>query len=196
MTILPAHELPLIEPYAQAGARVLEAGDKRNSSGLYRAWYESRGCAYTCVDINGRNGAVALDFRRPFDLGRFDIATNFGVSEHCSRQRPFWANFHNALEVGGVHVGTLPKPQHWLHHGWSYWHPTEEFFAAWTAANGYQCVWLADCGPGDPAKRMWGYVLRKVSDQPHEWPAEFDRLFWRNPNWDIPADDAVHYGAA
>lgn len=191
--IIPAHEWPLLEPYAK-GVSILEFGDKRNPSGLYRTQYVENKCSYTCVDINGRNGALGLDVRRPFDVGRFDLVTNFGFSEHVSKQAPFWANAHKALRVGGHHVGTLPKPNHWLHHGWSYWHPHEAFYQAWADVNGYEVVTLVDCGPGDPAKRMWGYVLKKVADLPHAW--HFDSLFWRNPNWEIPADEAVFYGAA
>ena len=194
--IIPAHELPLIAPYATQGARVLEHGNKKNPSGIYRDWYESRGCAYKSIDINGRDGAIAQDVRQPFDFGQFDVVTNFGFSEHVSVQAPFWQNAYNALAVGGVFVGTLPKPNHWLHHGWSYWHPSEAFYREWAVANHLEVVTLHDCGPGDPAKRMWGYVLRKTADAPHVWGASFDALFWRNPNWDIPTDDTVHYGAA
>lgn len=194
--IIPAHELPLLEPYAVDGVRVLEFGNKKNPSGLYRTWYEAAGCRYVSVDINARDGAIGLDVRKPFDLGRFGLVTNFGFSEHVSVQQPFWANAHHALAVGGYHVGTLPKPHHWLHHGWSYWHPQEAFFHAWAEANGYAVQILRDCGPGDPAKRMWGYVLKRQTDAPHVWRPEFDALFWKNPNWDIPKDDTVHYGAA
>jgi len=194
--IIPAHELPLIDPYANDGVRVLEFGNKKNPEGIYRDWYTGRGCTYVSVDINGRDGALKADVRKPFNFGRFGLVTNFGFSEHVSVQRPFWLNAHNALAVGGVHVGTLPKPNHWLHHRWSYWHPMAEFFTAWAQANDYEVVDVHDCGPGDPTKRMWGYVLRKLSDGQHVWLAEFDRLFWKNPTWEIPRDETVHYGAA
>jgi len=196
VNIIPGHELPLVDPYVSSGVRVLEFGDKRNPNGLYRTWYESRGAVYTCTDINGRNGAIAQDVRLPFDFGQFDLVTNFGFSEHVSVQAPFWQNAYNATAVGGVFVGTLPKPNHWLHHGWSYWHPSDAFYREWAVANHLEVVTLHDCGPGDPAKRMWGYVLRKTVDAPHVWKDAFNALFWRNPNWDIPTDDTVHYGDA
>jgi len=196
VNIIPGHELPLVDPYVSSGVRVLEFGDKRNPNGLYRTWYESRGAVYTCTDINGRNGAIAQDVRLPFDFGQFDLVTNFGFSEHVSVQAPFWQNAYNATAVGGVFVGTLPKPNHWLHHGWSYWHPSDAFYREWAVANHLEVVTLHDCGPGDPAKRMWGYVLRKTVDAPHVWKDAFNALFWRNPNWDIPTDDTGHYGDA
>lgn len=196
MNIIPAHELPLVEPYVYQGVRVLEFGDKRNPSGLYRDWYESRGCEYTCVDINGRNGAIGLDVREPFDLGQFDVVTNWGFSEHVSVQRPFWENAYTVTAVEGVMVGTTPKPHNWPHHAWSYWHPSETFFYEWAEANGLEVEQLVDCGPGDPIKRMVGYVLRRTTDEPHVWKPDFDQMFWRNPNFQIPKDKKVHYGAA
>jgi len=194
MTEIPAHELPLLEPYIHLGVRVLEFGDKRNPSGLYRDWYEARGATYQCVDINGRNGAFALDVRKRFNLGAFDVVTNWGFSEHVSVQRPFWDNAYYALEVGGVFVGTTPKPEHWQHHAWSYWHPTREFFELWARLNAMEVLVLKDCGPGPRDKRMYGYVMRKSRAGEHIWPSD-TTLFWRNPNWEIPADDKVFYGA-
>ena len=193
MSIIPAHELPFIEPYALDGCSILEFGDKRNPSGLYKDWYELRGCEYISVDINGRNGAIKQDVRHKFDFGIYDVVTNWGFSEHVSVQEPYWENAHRACAVGGVMVGTLPKPNHWPHHGWSYWHPMEEFYWAWAEANGYSILQLEDCGPGDPIKRMWGFAMQKERDGAHQW--SFDKLFWRNPNWEIPADDVVHYGS-
>lgn len=196
MSIIPAHELPFLEPFVAEGVRVLEFGDKRNPSGLYRDWYVEQGCVYTSVDINNRNGAIGLDVRQPFDLGEFDVVTNWGFSEHVSVQKPFWENAYNSMGEGGVFVGTTPKPDHWLNHAWSFWHPKEEFFLAWAEANGMEILMLDDCGPGDPAKRMWGYAIQRWDDAPHVWLPEFDGLFWRNPNWRIPKDGHVDYGAA
>ncbi len=194
--IIPAHELPLIEAYATHGARVLEHGNKKNPSGIYRDWYESRGCTYTSLDINGRNGAIKQDVRLPFDLGQFDVVTNFGFSEHVSVQAPFWQNAYNATAVNGLMVGTLPKPHHWPHHGWSYWHPMEEFYREWADLNGMEILTLEDCGPGDPIKRMWGFVMRRLTKAEHVWQPRLGSRFWKNPNWQIPADDTVYYGAA
>lgn len=194
MTEIPAHELPLMEEFIVPGVQVLEFGDKRNPTGLYRDWYLARGARYVSVDINGRNGAVPLDVRHPFNLGTFDVVTNWGFSEHVSRQAPFWANAHAALNVGGVFVGTTPQPGHWRNHGWSFWHPAPEFFEAWALGNGMEVLRIEDCGPGDPAKRMWGYVLRKVADVAHAWDARLDDLFWRNPNWPFPPGEHVDYG--
>lgn len=196
MTDIPAHELPVLEPYVSHGTRVLEFGDKRNPSGLYRTWYESRGAVYLSTDINGRNGAIKQDVRLPFDFGKFDLVTNFGFSEHVSVQAPFWANCYNATEVGGVMVGTTPQPNHWLHHGWSYWHPSETFFREWAEANQLDILQLEQCGPGDKQKKMWGYALKRTSDAAHVWLPAFDGMFWRNPNWVIPKDATVYYGAA
>ena len=192
-SIIPAHEFPLVDPYVKSGVSVLEFGDKRNPSGIYRDWYLSRGASYVSVDINGRHGAHALDVRQPFDLGTFDVVTNFGFSEHVSVQRPYWENAYNALAVGGVFVGTTPQPGHWLMHGWSYWHPMKEFFPAWAQANGMEILSVEDVGPGHPEKRMWGYAIKKIAAVQHSWG--FDHLIWRNPNWEIPKDNTVFFGS-
>jgi hypothetical protein len=193
VTDIPAHELPLMAPHAIAGARVLEFGDKRNPSGVYRTWYEARGCEYVCVDINGRHGAHPIDVRKAFSLGQFDLVTNWGFSEHVSVQRPFWDNAHHHIRPGGHLVGTTPKPHEWLNHGWSYWHPMREFFEAWAEANRMQIVSLEECGPPHRGlASMWGFVLRRTTDAGHVWRPEFDGLFWRNTAWEIPVNGTVH----
>lgn len=195
MTDIPAHELPLIDPHAVPGAQVLEFGDKRNPSGLYREWYTARGCDYQCIDINGRHGAHAIDVRAPFDLGQFDVVTNFGFSEHVSEQAPFWRNHYAATKVGGVMVGTTPLPGEWVNHAWSYWHPSREFYEAWAHLNALEVVTLITCGPPHRGlQSMIGYVLRRTLDRPHRWSDGLDRMLWRNRANEIPRDGKVLYG--
>ena len=145
--IVPENEARLMLPLGIEGRHVLEFGDKRNPTGLYRDWYLERGAAsYTSVDINGKNGALAFDVRDPLEgklldaVGRttFDLVTNFGFSEHVqTKQHAFFANCHRLCAVGGHMVHCIPRVGHWRQHPHMYFAYTHRFLDALAADNKY-----------------------------------------------------------
>jgi hypothetical protein len=144
MTQIPADEMQAIGDVR--GLRVLELGNKKNRTGLYRDWYLAQGAAeYVSVDWNGKDGAIAHDMRTELDLGLepFDVVTNLGFTEHVTEQEGVWRNIHNATKAGGSISCCLPFPYHgyektrpnWERHG--YWQPTLEWMWALAEANDY-----------------------------------------------------------
>ena len=123
-------EWEILQPLV--GTTILELGNKKNRLGTYKDFFTARGYQHTSVDINGRDGSIKRDLRKPLDLGTFDMVTNIGTSEHVAAQEPCWRNILEAMHVGTVLVCVTPLPgsQHGI------WHPTREFYPELARLNG------------------------------------------------------------
>lgn len=133
MNPIPSDEWAYIDPLERADGQpvrtMLELGNKKNSLGVYKQYFEQgRGIRHTSVDWNGEDGALNLDLRKPLELGRFDMVTNIGTTEHVSDQAGVWENIHRAVDLGGILVSITPYPdgKSWWWHG--EWYPTADFF--------------------------------------------------------------------
>ena len=148
MTMLPPDELAALPPRGkiEIGTTVLELGNKKNSTGLYRDFYLEQGLGYVCLDWNGEDGAVPLDMRysvEPDDIengmeGGFQIVTNFGFSEHVDDQLACWRNIHGFVGVGGYLSICMPLMPDWIGHG--LWMPDVAWYQAFAKLNGYEFV--------------------------------------------------------
>lgn len=160
--MIPAHYLELMEPLD--GVRsMLELGNKRGTDGpgdTYKGHFEALGIRHVSVDINGEDGALALDLREPLGLGRFDMVTNVGTSEHVDDQLPVWRNMVDAADRFLVCI--TPRPGDWPGHGLFY--PLPPFYQHLAADNGFR---LERCYVAGPEGRAFVYArLRRVVDQP------------------------------
>lgn len=145
MTQLPPDELAALPEHIAPGTLVLELGNKKNSTGLYRDWYMEQGLDYMCVDWNGEDGAIPVDMRGPgmwTNIGagsRFEIVTNFGFTEHVGEtleeQIECWRNVHELVEVGGALAICMPLMPYWKGHG--RWMPTVEWYLEMADLNHY-----------------------------------------------------------
>ncbi len=153
MTILPANELRILGVRDNfASIRIMELGNKKNPSGLYRDWYEAQQAAYFCTDINGKDGAFPWDIRESMpdsikSIAPFDIVTNFGFTEHVQdSQFACWENIHNMVHPAlGQLSCVLPAPGYWPTHGVrsgfpGRWYPHPAFFSRFAKDNGYQIL--------------------------------------------------------
>lgn len=156
------------------GSTMLELGNKKNGDLTYKRYFESLGYRHVSVDWNGQDGALAVDLRKPLNLGTFDIVSNIGTTEHVDQQAPVWRNILEAMHVGSVLVSTTPKPGHWQWHG--EWYPTEEFYRQLAALNGLAIERLYVSGV-EP-REMWFCRARKVEERPFVMPDE--ALLFRN----------------
>jgi hypothetical protein len=125
-------ELDLYMP--MVGTSMLELGNKKNGAHTYKGFFEERGFRHVSVDLNGQNGALALDLMQPFNLGTFDMISNIGTTEHVREQEPVWRNILEAMHVESVFVSTTPLPGDWQWHG--FWHPNSDFYRDLAALNG------------------------------------------------------------
>lgn len=132
-SIIRERELKLLLPL-DGITSVLELGDKRwGNKPPYKTYFESRGIRHVSVDINGKNGSLRRDLRKPLDLGRFDCVTNFGTTEHVSVQEPVWRSICEACDK--LFISTTPKPHTYPRHGLLY--PSEEFYRELARLNGF-----------------------------------------------------------
>ena len=125
------------------GSSMLELGNKRKGDLIYKHVFESLGFRHVSIDTNGLDGALALDLRKPLNLGTFDMVTNFGTTEHVSvndnkGQEACWKNILEAMHVGSVLVSVTPLPgaPRWSRHG--RWYPTIAFFEELGGMNGLE----------------------------------------------------------
>lgn len=126
------------------GSRVVELGNKKNGTGLYREFYEAQGLSYVCLDWNGQDGAIKLDMGQRIpeelydDVMGGDLVTNFGFTEHVfTDQVQCWYNVAELSGKVGCYLAMcMPFPGHWEHHG--VYQPQPEWYMAWCANNGYR----------------------------------------------------------
>ena len=110
-------------------------------------YYKSKGVTqYTCIDVNAENGALDLDLSVPHSLGKFDLVTDFGTSEHINRyDNPealynCWTTKFNA--TNSVIVSSNPASGHWPGHGAYYY--TLMFYQALASCTNLQIIKLGE----------------------------------------------------
>ncbi len=164
------------------GDDVLEFGNKKNPTGIYRDWYLANGAkSYCSVDFNGMDGALELDVQQSMigkvPLGSYSLVTNFGFSEHVQKQEPFWTNAVELTSLHGRLVCACPAPQKRKGHGHSYWHPSTVFYEELAIRCGFGVarIW-ADKDLGLICVEL---VKASVVDT-ISIPVE---LIWENPQW-------------
>lgn len=138
--MIPAKYMAFLKPLAGI-ATMLEFGNKRGTDGpgdTYKAAFEAMGIRHTSVDLNGEDGALAMDLSKPLDLGRFDMVTNIGTSEHVRDQAPVWRNAITAAQK--VFVSITPHPGDWPGHG--FWYPSADFYAQLAQRNAFDVIKL------------------------------------------------------
>jgi hypothetical protein len=89
-----------------------------------KGMFEHLGFAHTSVDINGNDGAIALDLSFPQvippGIGQADIVTDFGTSEHVPDLYECQKNIWNFCKIGGFIFQVNPEPGSWPGHGHHY----------------------------------------------------------------------------
>jgi hypothetical protein len=103
------------------GLHMLELGnqlirDPNNPEKTGKDYFTNRGFQHVSVeDINGRNGALVRDLRKPDQFHEWhdwcDVLTNSGTTEHVEpfeTQYDCFSILHDCLKVGGMAVHLVP----------------------------------------------------------------------------------------
>ncbi|HUJ01252.1 MAG TPA: methyltransferase domain-containing protein [Usitatibacter sp.] len=81
--------------------------------------FAAAGYDYVSIDVNEEGGARFVDLNywpnEAQALGRFDVVTNFGTTEHVANQASAFATVHHLLRPGGVAIHHVPMV-HYLNH--------------------------------------------------------------------------------
>ncbi len=171
---IPKNEIDLISPlinyYGQEICSVLEIGCKKNVNGIYKTDFENLKINHVSIDPTGKHGSLSYDLETPVweSLGKFDMVTNIGTTEHFDNQKTVWENIHNCLNIGGVLVSITPHVGDFSGHG--IWYPMTEFYEDFASKNGYQIEKLYVTGK-EP-RRLLNVRMHKKENLPFTFPDE------------------------
>ncbi|RJQ68727.1 MAG: class I SAM-dependent methyltransferase [Desulfobacteraceae bacterium] len=129
--IVPWQVLKLMRPLNFSS--MYELGNKKNNGVPYSVFYKRKGIDYTSIDLNGLDGALALDLNEHVDLPARELVANIGTSEHVRDQKILFQNIHNLSSSRMVHWVplALKHPEH------GYWGYDEDFFTELAKLNNY-----------------------------------------------------------
>lgn len=149
--------------------RMLELGNQHfffngQKSRPAKPYFEGIGIEHISLDINGRDGAIPIDLseeavwqdwapvvKKPGDdtyaFRHFDIATDFGTSEHVDNLWQCLEHIHELTKPGALIFHRNPLPGHWPGHGLHY--RGLDFYPPYAKLCGYtivECFPSAACG--------------------------------------------------
>jgi len=100
--------------------------------GSSKYYFSSLGAKHDAFDLNGGDAAIVLDLIKPIDkkyIGKYNIVTNFGTSEHCGVRDEQYLVFNNIDKFcchGGLIIHNVPHTGNWPGHA-NVWY-TIDFF--------------------------------------------------------------------
>jgi len=118
---------------------------------LARDFWRWLGFDYASIDIDESPGSIPLDLN--YDnaptsaLGKYQLVTNFGTTEHVANQLNAFKVIHDLTAPGGVMWHNLPA-QGMLNHGLINYNP--KFFWMLARSNGYRWLYSNYSGPSVP----------------------------------------------
>ena len=140
-----------LEFFQPNGLSMFELVNQRFIGGEFatgKQHFEHYGMLHTSVDINGEDGALPLDLRKPelfYDFRcKYDVLTNLGVTEHVEpivNQYECFSIIHDVVRPGGIMIHMVPDVEEldnsgaWLDHCKIYYQ--KEFFTELTEACNY-----------------------------------------------------------
>jgi hypothetical protein len=110
---------------------------------LAREFWTWLGLNYASIDIDGSPGSIPLDLNYdevPAELvGRYDIVTNFGTTEHVANQLQSFKIIHDLAAAGAIMLHVLPASGT-PNHGLVSYNP--KFFWMLGRSNGYKIAFM------------------------------------------------------
>lgn len=106
---------------------------------MAKPFFESVGWRHVSVDLNGQGGAKVHDLCQPLQfVDPFDVATDFGTSEHV--RDLYWClrNLHDNTRKGSRIFHANPEPRSWPGHG--FWYRSHAFYEEYAALAGYEIL--------------------------------------------------------
>jgi len=110
---------------------------------LAREFWTWLGLSYASIDIDGSPGSIPLDLNYdevPTEfIGKYDVVTNFGTTEHVANQLQCFKIAHDLATPGGLMLHVLPASGG-LNHGLVSYNP--KFFWMLGRSNGYKIAFM------------------------------------------------------
>ena len=161
---------------------ICELGNQRTKDELNyktgKEYLEAAGSKHLSIDLNGLDGAIALDLSKPVDKyhGHFDMVTNYGTTEHVGNQYEVFKNIHNFTKKGGAMVHASPLAPYWYYHGNCNYE--FEFYKNLAEANDYKVIIsnMVRHSNQDVELYILCYVLIKENNNPFVSPVDFKNI--------------------
>ena len=170
------HDVIRSERLVVAGLKMAELGNqslRKDVLGVQipaKRFFAAMGIEHTSIDINGKDGALAIDLGLPITqpelLEKFDVVTNFGTIQEIARQHAAWQNVHRLARVGGLFLHLVPQAGSWA--GKFQLHYDENFFTSLAKCCAYDLLKFDRCESA-PDSKLFAAVLRKTG---REFPTE------------------------
>ena len=110
---------------------------------LAREFWTWLGLSYASIDIDGSPGSIPLDLNYdevPTEfIGKYDVVTNFGTTEHVADQLQCFKIAHDLATPGGLMLHVL-RASGGLNHGLVSYNP--KFFWMHGRSNGYKIAFM------------------------------------------------------
>ena len=129
--------------------------------------YLGKGIEYSCIDLNGENGAMKMDLEKKYLPDKqFDLVTDFGTGEHVRNAYNVMKIIHDLAKPGGILIRQNPKTGNWNEHG--FWYITQEFYRQLARAQGYQIIELGEDAAMGNTTDGWNVycICKKVNGNP------------------------------
>ena len=138
-----------LEYYNTQGLSMFELGNQRFIKSMCptadgftgKEHFTNKGFNHASVDLNGEDGALALDLRQPelfYEFRcKYDVVTNLGTTEHVEpidKQYECFSIIHDVVKPNGIMIHLVPNARElevsgaWFNHCNIYY--TDEFFDA------------------------------------------------------------------
>lgn len=146
-----------------------------------RKYFENIGFEYKAIDYFSVDGCLELDLNYsdiPDEyIGKFNVVTNIGTSEHIFNQFNCFKNIHDATDVGGLMAHGVPM-NNMIDHG--FFNAQPNLFLSMAVANDYEII---EFGIGQSKKQMSGkrfetYVDIEVIDKYCKLDLTLDTGVW------------------
>lgn len=121
--------------------------------------------SHTSIDLNGQDGALKIDLCQALPknfVGRFDVVTNYGTSEHVDSQYMVFKNIHDACKKGGIMIHMLSLKGYWKFHSRFLYFPV--FAVKLARENNYKIMYFETLEVGKDKYQL--VYFKKLKDDP------------------------------
>jgi hypothetical protein len=164
---------PYFHSMIELGNQILDVGEQYSGVPA-KKYFQNLHWGHVSIDLNGKDGALALDLTKDISLPPAEVVTDWGTAEHVEDLYMCYKNFHSLTRVNGLMFHENPRHENFPGHGYHFF--TQEFFRALADVCGYQLLQVGENAAYGNTIDGWNVhaVLRKL----------YSREFISRETWD------------
>lgn len=131
---------------------------------MAKPYFQELGFEHTSIDMNGEGESLRINMSEPASLGKFDVITDFGTSEHVQDLWQCLQNLHEFGDLGTLYFHVNPVVGSWPRH--CHWYRKPDFYEKFVQMAGYELLDRRLCptlGNDKDGWLLWA-AMRKNSD--------------------------------